>query len=117
MRAFKMANFVSSGAFTKFLALIIMAVIVLGSGVLLAIILVNGVPVAQNVLLGLGAALGSGLTYFAKASGVQDGATIVGTAVSNVTGAMTTAINASPAVSPAQVPVSVQSASNSPVIG
>jgi hypothetical protein len=106
-----MSEFVSSGNFTRFISVMVMVIITVGGGVLLAVMLVTNQTTNTAVLIGLSGALSSGLTYFARGSGMADGAGAVTGAVNTVSAAMTTAINASPgpveSVPVASQPVSV----------
>jgi hypothetical protein len=91
-----MNEFVNNGGFTKLIAIIVIALLTLGAGILLGVVLIDNIVVNTAVLVSLGGIVGSGMTYFAKASGVSDGAAIVQNAVNSVTTPMVTAINSSP---------------------
>jgi hypothetical protein len=114
-----MNSFVTNGNFTKVVSIVVIALITLGSGIILSLILLKGLGVNTAVLVALSGALGSGLTFFTKATGVQDGANIVQGAVNSVTAPMVTAINASPGVSPTatEAVVSASPSVSTPPVG
>lgn len=108
-----MSNFVQSGNFTRFIAILFLAVSGLGALTVLILVTVYKLDVNPVVYTLMGGLVGSSGTFFAKASGVVDGASITQNAVNSVTVPMNNALNATPSAAPVQV----VPPTNTPIIG
>jgi len=82
----------------KLISLAVLGVLALGSGAVLSFVAISNAAVNPVLYVALGTVLGSCVTFFAKASGVADGAAIAQNAVNSITGPMQVAINATPPV-------------------
>lgn len=91
-----MNSFVQSGNFTRFIAILFLALTGMGALVVIILVTVYRIDVNPAVYTLMGGLVGSSGTFFAKASGVVDGASITQNAVNSVTEPMNNALNATP---------------------